>query len=92
MPSDGKSSHCLWQGELKIHRHSTITSQHNPINNKKTHQTWMKNKNFLVSSCYTKLFPEMMAIFNFKSTLKKKNYRELCKEHASESCFLITCL
>ena len=32
----------------------------------------MKNKNFLVGSCYTKLFPEKIAIFNFKSTLKKK--------------------
>jgi hypothetical protein len=24
MPSDGKSSHCLWQGELKMFNHTNI--------------------------------------------------------------------
>jgi hypothetical protein len=27
MPSDGKSSHCLWQGELKNQRNTTFSEQ-----------------------------------------------------------------
>jgi hypothetical protein len=52
MPSDGKSSHCLWQGELKIYGPSqTYKDNHFAKKKKKTAlelPIWMKNKNFQI--------------------------------------------
>ena len=49
-PSDGKSSHCLWQGELIIKRKMTNTDQQNTTQKTNDCKTWTSLKKTGVNS------------------------------------------
>ena len=70
MPGDGKSSHCLWQGELKNNQ-SYFSNHVKGVYNKKNNQSYFSNH---VKGIYNKKkINHIFLTMSKESTIKKKH-------------------
>ena len=84
MPSDGKSSHCLWQGELKI------TEKYWERNGLEKHSimAWVRDKWFKILHSSNFLVPiDNLKNFLFKQWIFKSTIFSLLPMHSSYSKF-----
>jgi hypothetical protein len=97
MPSDGKSSHCLWQGELKIGHWFLISLKQyklQQISWNTSDRNFSKEFNRIklhiyISICMGKPYLASLGLFFlwWFFDQKKKLFREPSNEHSFKVCF-----